>query len=201
MRTQTLGRPNMKLFFFAFLLVLLGACGIQAIPTQKNEVDASWAEIMNQYKRRHDLIPALVGVVSGYAKHEKETLTSVIEARASATRIELSTKDVSSENIAKVEAAQKALSGALARLLVSVERYPDLKANTNFLELQSQLEGTENRIAVARNRYIQHVKEFNNLVTVVPSSFTNKVIYHYTPLPQLDLGSAEELEKAPEIKL
>ena len=156
----------LSLLFITLILVTLSSCGMQSIPTANNQVEASWAEVQNQYKRRSDLIPNLVEVVKGYAKHEEETLTKVVEARANATKVNITADQLTPETMKKFQQAQGQLSGALSRLMVTVEKYPDLKANENFRDLQSQLEGTENRITVARNRYIEAIKEFNNLVTV-----------------------------------
>ena len=155
--------------------ILLSSCGIQSIPTALNQVEADWAEVQNQYKRRADLIPNLVNTVKGYAGHEKETLQGVIEARAKATSVNFTADQLTEANMQKFQQAQAGLSSALSRLMVTVEKYPDLKANENFRDLQAQLEGTENRITVARNRYITSIKEFNNLVTVPPTSWTNSL--------------------------
>lgn len=183
--------------------VMLSSCGMQSIPQSKNEVDASMAEITNQYKRRADLIPNLVNVVKGYATHEKETLEGVVEARAKATQISIDPSKVSPEKLAQFQQAQGQLSQALGKLMMITENYPQLKADANFRDLQAQIEGTENRITVARNRYIQTVKEFNNLVTVPPTSWTNSFMYHFEKMAQWDVSSAEEKtknEKAPEVK-
>lgn len=190
-----------KLLLLAVAMFLTG-CGIQSIPQQKNEVDASLAEITNQYKRRADLIPNLVNVVKGYATHEKDTLEGVVEARAKATSIQIDPSKVTPEKLAEFSKAQGQLSQALGRLMVVSENYPNLKADQNFRDLQAQLEGTENRITVARNRYIEHIKNFNNLVTVPPTNITNMIIYHFEKMPQWDVSEAEKSanEKAPEVK-
>lgn len=181
---------------------LLTGCGIQSIPTQKNEVDATLAEITNQYKRRADLIPNLVNVVKGYASHEKETLTGVIEARAKATQVTIDPSKATPEQLQKYQEAQGQLSQALGKLMVISENYPQLKADANFRDLQAQLEGTENRITVARNRNIEAIKNFNNLVTVPPTSWTNSILYHHEKMPQWDVaaGEKEAVQKAPEVK-
>ena len=183
------------------LLLLLNStgCGIQAIPQQQNEVDAAWAEVQNQYQRRADLIPNLVQTVKGYAKHEKETLEGVVTARASASQIKIDPKDLNEENLKKFQAAQDQLKGALSRLMVVVEKYPDLKADQNFRDLQVQLEGTENRITIARQRYIERVKEFNNLVSVFPTSITNSLMFHLAKKPQFQATSAGA-ELAPKVE-
>jgi LemA protein len=181
----------------------LTGCGVQSIPQQKNSVDASLAEITNQYKRRADLIPNLVSVVKGYATHEKETLEGVVEARAKATQVTIDPSKVSPADLVKYQQAQGQLSQALGRLLAVSENYPNLKADTNFRDLQAQLEGTENRITIARQRYIESIKEFNNLITVPPYSWTNALLYHHEKMPQWDVTADEKpaLEKAPEVKM
>ncbi len=190
-----------KIVLLAMALFLTG-CGIQSIPQQKNEVDASLAEITNQYKRRADLIPNLVNVVKGYAGHEKDTLQGVVEARAKATSVNIDPKNMSAEKLAEFSRAQGQLSQALGKLMMITENYPNLKADQNFRDLQAQLEGTENRITVARNRYIEQIKGFNNLVTVPPTNITNMIIYRYEKMPQWDVSEAEKAtnEKAPEVK-
>jgi len=193
----------MKKLVLAMLgLAFLSSCGIQSIPQAKNEVEASMAEVTNQYKRRLDLIPNLVNVVKGYATHEKETLEGVVSARAKATQVSIDPSQVSPEKLAEFTKAQGQLSQALGRLMMITENYPNLKADANFRDLQAQLEGTENRITVARNRYITTVKEFNNLVTVPPTSWTNSIFYRHEKMAQWDLApeEKEKAEKAPEVK-
>ena len=182
------------------LLFLMG-CGIQSIPKSANQVEAAVAEVTNQYKRRADLIPNLVKTVKGYASHEKETLQAVVEARANATRASIDPSKSTPEQIQKFQQAQGGLSQALGRLMVVVERYPELKADRNFRELQAQLEGTENRITIARQRHIEAIKEFNNLVTVPPASWTNSFLYHHEKMAQWALDDAEQeaAEKVPEV--
>jgi LemA protein len=189
-----------NLFLIALTASLLSSCGMQSIPTAANDVEAKWAEVQNQYKRRSDLIPNLVEIVKGYAKHEQETLTKVIEARASATKVTFSANQLTEENMKAFQKAQAQVSSALSRLMVSVEKYPDLKANENFKELQNQLEGTENRITVARNRYIESIQEFNNLITVPPTSWYNGMFLHLTKKPQFQVENLEEVQKAPSVK-
>lgn len=181
---------------------VLSGCGVQSIPQAKNSLEASLAEITNQYKRRADLIPNLVNVVKGFAAHEKSTLEGVVEARAKATQMVIDPSKVSAEKLKEFQAAQGQLSQALGRLLMVTENYPQLKADQNFRDLQAQLEGTENRITVARQRYIEAVKEFNNEVTVPPTSWTNSLFYHYEKAPQWDLEASEKatVEKPPEVK-
>lgn len=186
--------------FAALAAMSLSGCGVQSIPMAKNEVEAQLAEITNQYKRRADLIPNLVETVKGYAKQEQETLTKVIEARAKATGITLDPSKATPEQLRAFSGAQGELSQALGRLMVVSEQYPDLKSNQNFKELAAQLEGTENRITVARNRYIEGVKEFNNLVSVLPTSLTNSIFFHYEKMPQWGADVTEEEKSAPKIK-
>lgn len=180
------------------LSIFLVSCGLQSIPIANNEVDATWAEVQNQYKRRSDLVPNLVATVKGYASHEKETLEGVVEARAKATAINIDPKDLTPEKLQQFQQAQGQLSQALGRLMVVAEKYPDLKANQSFQGLQAQLEGTENRIAIARRRYIESVKEFNNLVTVFPTSLTNSLIHKLDKKPQFTATETEQ--KNPEVK-
>lgn len=174
------------------LLALLTGCGVQSIPTALNETEASWAEVQNQYKRRADLVPNLVATVKGYASHEKETLEGVIEARAKATQMTVDASNLTPEKLKEFQSAQNGLSQALGRLMVVAEKYPDLKAAENFKGLQAQLEGTENRITVARRRYIETVKEFNNLVTVFPTSITNSIMFKHEKKPQFEATATEQ---------
>lgn len=180
---------------------MISSCGLQAIPKAKNEVDAAIAEVTNQYKRRADLVPNLVATVQGYASHEKETLESVVAARSKATSVTIDPSSMSAQKLAEYQKAQGELSQALGRLLMISENYPQLKADRNFSELQAQLEGTENRITVARNRHIESIKNFNNLVTVPFSSWTNSLIYHFEPLPQWSVEENElkSIQKAPQV--
>ena len=189
----------------ALAIVALGlsGCGVQSIPQTKNEVESALAEVTNQYKRRSDLIPNLVNVVKGYASHEKSTLEGVISARAQATQVTIDPSKATPEQLAKFQQSQGQLSQALGRLMVVSENYPNLKADANFRDLQVQLEGTENRITVARQRYIETIQKFNNLVTVVPTSWTNSLFFKYEKMPQWDVSAEEKpnIEKAPEVKL
>jgi LemA protein len=192
----------MKKLFGLLLLTFVSACGIQSIPQSKNDVEASLAEVTNQYKRRSDLVPNLVATVKGYAKHEQEVLTSVTEARAKATQMTLDPSKASPEQIKSYSEAQGQLSQALGRLLMVSENYPNLKADTQFRDLQAQLEGTENRITVARNRYIESIKKYNNLITVPPTNFVNMIFYRYEKMPQWDVAESEKakIESTPEVK-
>ena len=177
-------------------------CGVQAIPQAKNSVEAALSEVSNQYKRRADLIPNLVNVVKGYAKHEEETLTKVTEARAKASSINVDASKLDPKQLEQFQQSQGELSQALGRLMVVSEKYPELKADQNFRDLQAQLEGTENRITVARQRYIEQVKGFNDLVGVPPTSWTNSLLYHYEKLPQWAVAPEEQkkIEQAPKVE-
>jgi LemA protein len=183
-----------------FLTFCLASCGMQSIPTALNQVDADWAEVQNQYKRRSDLIPNLVNVVKGYAKHEEDTLKGVIEARANATKVTIDASQLNAQNMKQFQQAQAGLTQALSKLMVVSEKYPDLKANQNFRDLQSQLEGTENRITVSRNRYIESIKSFNNLVTVPPTSWYNSMFLRHEKKPQFQVENLEKVQNAPEVK-
>lgn len=182
------------------LSLLLTGCGMQSIPTALNEVEATWSEVVNQYKRRSDLIPNLVNIVKGYASHEKETLQAVVEARAKATQTQVSSGQLTPETMNRFSQAQAGLGSALSRLMVVVERYPDLKANENFRDLQVQLEGTENRITIARQRYIQSIKEFNNLVTVPPTSWYNSLFLNHEKKPQFSVEDEAGIQQVPAVK-
>ncbi|MEQ1877289.1 MAG: LemA family protein [Bdellovibrionia bacterium] len=178
----------------------MSGCGVQSIPQATNEVDGAMAEVTNQYKRRADLIPNLVSVVKGYAKHEGDTLVKVTEARAKATAVNVDPSKVDAKKLQEFQSAQGELSQALGRLMVVVEKYPDLKADQNFRDLQAQLEGTENRITVARQRHIEAIKNFNNLVTVPPTSWTNNLFYHKEKLPQWNVAAGENVEQVPKVE-
>lgn len=185
-----------------FLLATwIAGCGVQSIPQAINNVEAALAEVTNQYKRRADLIPNLVNTVKGYASHEKETFEAVISARARATSMTIDPANLDPQQIEQFQAAQGGLSQALGRLMVVAERYPDLKADRNFRELQAQLEGTENRITVARNRHIGAIRGFNDLVTVPPSSLTNRLFYGHEKMPQWTLEEVEleQVQQAPSV--
>jgi len=164
---------NKLVVLLAVLASLLSGCGYNQIQINDEQVGAAWSEVLNQYKRRADLIPNLVSVVQGYAVHEKEVLTRVTEARASVAGIKATPELVNDPAaFAKFQKAQSELGGALSRLLVVSENYPQLKADANFRDLQAQVEGTENRITVSRNRYIKTVQEYNVSVRTFPNSLT-----------------------------
>ena len=188
-----------RLLFALFAAALLSGCGYNRIQAQDEAVASQWSEVLNQYQRRADLSPNLVATVRGYAAHEEKVLTEVTNARARVGSTTLSAEDAADpEKLAAFQRAQGELSSALSRLLVVVERYPDLKANQNFLELQSQLEGTENRIAVARNRYIEAVREYNTLVRQFPVNLTAKMFGHEQK-PNFSVENEREIQDAPAV--
>jgi LemA protein len=181
------------------LLSLLSGCGYNTMQANEEAVTAAWGNVESSYQRRADLIPNLVEVVKGYAKHESETLQAVTEARAKVGSMQVS-KDIlnNPESLNKFQQAQGQLSGALSRLMVVGEKYPDLKANQNFMDLQKQLEGTENRINVARERYNKTVQIFNTSIRTFPNSLTNSMLLH---LQRKEPFKAEEGAKvAPRVK-
>ena len=187
------------ILFAGWVSLTVAGCGMQSIPTANNGVDAAWAEVMNQYKRRADLIPNLVSTVKGYATHEKDTLEGVVAARAKATSVNVDASHLNEANMKQFTQAQQGLSSALSRLMVVVEKYPDLKANENFRDLQSQLEGTENRITIARRRYIDSVNEFNNLVTVPPTSWYNSMFLKLQKKPQFTVENESAVKEPPKV--
>jgi LemA protein len=189
----------LPLSLLLLLLSLLSGCGYNTMQANEEAVTAAWGNVESSYQRRADLIPNLVEVVKGYAKHEADTLKAVTEARAKVGSMQVS-KDVlnNPESLNKFQQAQGELSGALSRLMVVVEKYPDLKANQNFMDLQKQLEGTENRINVARERYNKTVQIFNTSIRTFPNSMTNSLILH---LQRKEPFKAEEGAKvAPKVK-
>jgi LemA protein len=178
----------------------LSACGYNTIPTLQETAKARWADVQNQYQRRADLIPNLVATVQGYAAQEKNVLTAVVEARAKATQIKLDASDLTDP--AKLKAfqdAQNQLTGVLGRLLAVTENYPDLKSNANFLALQSQLEGTENRIAVARRDYIDAVRAFNLSLRTFPTVIWAKTVFS-SEQPMAEFAATEGSDKPPQVK-
>ena len=181
------------------LAVAVSGCGYNSIQGADEAVKAAWAEVQNQYQRRMDLIPNLVNTVKGAASFEKETLEAVIQARASATSVKMDASVLDDPAaFQKLQAAQGSLSSALSRLLVVSERYPELKATAAFSDLQAQLEGTENRITVARKRYVDAVAEYNKLVRFFPTNLTARVILHAEPRPTFE--ATPGAEKPPEVK-
>ena len=168
-----------------FMMANLSSCGYNNMVAKQEAVAAQWAQVENQYQRRADLVQNLVNTVKGAADFERGTLTEVIEARAKATSIQVNPNDLEPEQIRKFQEAQEQLSGALSRLLVTVERYPELKANQNFLELQAQLEGTENRIATERGRYNETVRDYNTYVRSFPQNITAG-LFDFEPKPAFE---------------
>ena len=181
------------------LVLSLAGCGYNAIQTEDEQVKASWSEVLNQYQRRADLVPNLVSTVKGYAKQEKDVLTSVTQARAQVGSIRATPELLADpQAFAKFDAAQRQLTSSLSRLLVVSENYPQLKSDANFRDLQAQLEGTENRIAVARNRYIRSVQEYNTTVRSFPANLTAKA-FGYQERPNFSVTNEAELAKPPRV--
>ena len=174
-------------------------CGYNRMQSQDEQINAAWAEVVNQYQRRADLIPNLVETVRGFAEQERAVLTGVTEARARATSIQATPELVDDpEAFARFQAAQGELTGALSRLLVTVERYPELQSDQNFRDLQAQLEGTENRITVARNRYIEAVRQYNTTVRSFPSNLT-AMVFGYDPKPTFTVENEAEISTPPQV--
>ena len=199
-----LAHPRSRTFVRALALAIaslaLAGCGINTIPTLQEQAKASWSEVLNQYQRRADLIPNLVETVKGYAAQESKVLTEVVEARAKATQMQIPPDILTNpEAFKKFQEVQGQLTGSLARLLAVVENYPDLKSNQNFLALQSQLEGTENRIAIARRDYIKAVQAYNTEIRTIPGRWWRAVLYPDAE-PMQNFTVAEETTKVPEVK-
>ena len=184
----------------AILSLLVAGCGINNVPTLQERAKAAWSEVQNQYQRRADLIPNLVETVKGYAKQESEVLTQVTEARAKATSVRVDASTITDPaKFKEFQDAQAQLSGALGRLIASVEAYPDLKSNQNFLALQSQLEGTENRIAVARRDYIGAVQAYNTEITTIPGRWIAAFFYP-SAKPMETFTSTPGADRPPPVK-
>ena len=176
----------------------LAGCGINSVPTAEERVNAAWGNLQADYQRRADLIPNLVATVKGYAQQEKTVLTEVTQARASATSVKLNADDLSDPaKMKQFQDAQNQLTGSLSRLMVSVEAYPDLKSNQNFLALQDQLEGTENRIEIARRDYNESVRQYNTLIRTFPTAIGAKVFYGAKP--KVPFEAAESAQTAPTV--
>jgi LemA protein len=193
-----------RLVRIPFVVVLLGllvsGCGVNNIPTYEESAKAKWSDVQNQYQRRADLIPNLVETVKGYAAQEREVLTQVTEARAKASQVKVDASTITDPaKFKEFQDAQNALTGALGRLLVTVERYPDLKSNQNFLALQSQLEGTENRISVARRDYIEAVRQYNTELRTFPGVIWASTVYR-SAKPMETFTVAEDLKRPPTVK-
>lgn len=201
MFASTSNRPSVSRALCVMLAsFLLAGCGINTIPTLQERAKAGWSEVLNQYQRRADLIPNLVETVKGYAAQESKVLTDVVEARAKATQMQIPPDVLTNpEAFQKFQEAQNNLSGALGRLLAITENYPDLKSNQNFLALQSQLEGTENRIAIARQDYITTVKDYNTELRTIPGRWWRAILYSDAE-PMQNFTVAEETTKVPQVK-
>jgi LemA protein len=193
--------PRIRTLFAVIGIGLtVSACGYNTIPTLEETAKARWSDVQNQYQRRADLIPNLVATVQGYAKQEKDVLTAVVEARAQATKVTLDASQLTDPDKLKAfQDAQNQLSGALGRLLAVTENYPDLKSNANFLALQSQLEGTENRIAVARRDYIDAVRAYNLSLRTFPTVLWAKTVFSGNK-PMAEFTATEGSEKPPVVK-
>lgn len=192
---------RVRLFSLAVLTLalMISGCGYNSIQSGDENVQAAWADVVNQYKRRADLIPNLVSTVKGYAEHEQEVLTKVTEARTKATSINLDASVLDNEEtFRRFQESQSALSGALSRLLAVAENYPQLKADANFRDLQAQIEGTENRISVARTRYIDSVKSYNIIVRSFPSNLTAK-LFGAKVKPNFTVENEKEISEAPKV--
>jgi LemA protein len=199
------GRPSMGNGRVILLAIAMSAslwsCGYNDLQGLDEDTKAAWSEVVNQYQRRADLIPNLVATVKGYAAHEKETLEGVVEARAKATAIQI-TPETLKDPVAfeQYQKVQSGLTSALGRLIAVAENYPNLKADQNFRDLQSQLEGTENRISVARKRYIDRVAEFNKMVRYFPTNLTAKLLLHMEEKPNFTVADEKAVAKPPEVK-
>ncbi|TCV90328.1 LemA family protein [Sulfurirhabdus autotrophica] len=190
-----------SLFYVVLMMVslTLSGCGYNTFQTSDEQVKASWAEVLNQYQRRADLVPNLVNVVKGYASHEKDVFVQVTEARAKVGSIQATPELINDEQaFAKFQAAQGELTSSLSRLMLVAENYPQLKADGLFRDLQAQLEGTENRITVARNRYIKSVQEYNVTVRSFPSNLT-AMVFGYKTKPSFTVENEKEISKAPKV--
>jgi LemA protein len=178
----------------------LSACGINNVPTLEERAKSAWSEVQNQYQRRADLIPNLVETVKGYAAQEREVLLQVTEARARASQIKVDASTITDpQKFQEYQNAQNQLSGALGRLLVTVERYPELKSNANFLALQSQLEGTENRIAVSRRDYIETVRAYNTELRTIPGRWIAGIFYPEAK-PMETFAATPDMQRPPTVK-
>ena len=179
--------------------IILSGCGYNTLQSTDEQIKASWGEVLNQYKRRADLIPNVVNTVKGFAEHEKDVLIGVTEARSKVSTIQATPELINNPDaFSKFQHAQGELSSALSRLMVIVEKYPELKSDTNFRDLQAQLEGTENRITVARNRYIQAVKDYNVTVRSFPSNLT-AMMFGYAVKPTVAVENEQEIVTPPKV--
>ena len=189
----------MRVLAILLLTITLSGCGYNTLQSKDEQVKASWSEVVNQYQRRADLVPNLVNTVKGYAAHERAVLNEVTTARAQATSVRITPEVLEDpDTFARFQAAQGALSGALSRLLAVSESYPQLKADANFRDLQAQLEGTENRITVARNRYIQSVQDYNVTVRSFPNNLT-AMAFGYGVKPNFTVANEKAVAEAPAV--
>ena len=198
---MTVSLSSMRAGLTAVLLGLtVSACGYNRIPTAEEQAKAKWADVQNNYQRRSDLIPNLVATVQGYAKQEREVLTAVVEARAKATQVKIDVSQLSDpEKLKQFQDAQSQLSGALGRLLAISENYPDLKSNQNFLALQSQLEGTENRIAIARRDYIEAMRIYNTELKTFPGILWAATVFRSNK-PLAEFAANDNAQTPPQVK-
>ncbi|MDW5377888.1 LemA family protein [Halomonas sp. HP20-15] len=200
-QTSFSGRRVWQLALLMVVAMLLSGCGISNIPTYDEQVKAAWSQVENQYQRRADLVPNLVETVKGFAAQEQETLTAVVEARSKATSIQIDASSLDDpQKVQQFQQAQQQLSGALSRLMAVSERYPELKSNQNFLALQSQLEGTENRIAVARRDFIQAVERYNTEIRTFPGLLWHSLLYSDMPLRENFEATTENADQAPQVE-
>ncbi|MCP4708480.1 MAG: LemA family protein [Planctomycetes bacterium] len=196
-------RKFISVLLLLFITTGLAGCGVNAIPSLDEETTAKWSQVINQYQRRADLIPNLVEVVKGYAKHERETLTAVVEARSKISQMTIPKDILTNKNAFQLfQQNQGQLTSALSKLMLVVERYPDLKASQNYSNLQSQLEGTENRIAVARRDYIEAIKEYNTEIRTFPGRIWAALLYEDAEVKQnFTVENSKAIETAPKINL
>lgn len=190
-------RTFRNLLLFLLLIPFLSSCGYNTMVNKQESVDAQWANVQDAYQRRSDLIPNLVSTVKGYAEHEKETFKEVIEARAKATATNIDASNLDAAALQQFQQAQQGLAGALSKLMVVVEKYPDLKANTNFLALQDQLEGTENRISTERRRFNESAKEYNQYTRNFPQNIV-AMIFGFDKKPYFEAQAAAQ--EAPKVE-
>ena len=189
----------MKRVLAVFLLLLVSGCGYNTLQSQDEQVKAAWSEVVNQYQRRADLIPNLVATVKGFASQEQQVLLGVTNARAKVGSVQVTPETVNDpQALRQFSQAQGELTGALSRLLVVAENYPQLKSDKNFLELQAQLEGTENRITVARNRFIQATQQYNTTVRSFPTNLT-AMLFGHKEKPQFTVENEKEIAKPPKV--
>ncbi len=196
MSLTVLRRAGLRAGVLALVALLLSGCGYNTIQQKDEAVNAAWSQVLNVYKRRADLVPNLVASVRGYASHEREVLTAVTEARSRVGSINVNADDPAS--LEQFQQAQGELQSAIGRLLVVAENYPQLKANQNFLQLQAQLEGTENRITVERQRYIQAVQDYNTYIRSFPQNLTAKM-FGYSTKPNFSVENEAELAEPPKV--